>query len=122
MSFIHYTVVGHFDPTKLFPNRPIQPLRPLSAQAIDGLLTQSRSEVRDYVDFHDGYITVQWAPCPTGLMKEVHRFAYRLAEQEQCIAAESPLLIIGYPESAHQIQRQTCEALMAEKAKPRQTG
>jgi hypothetical protein len=115
VSFIHDTFVGHFDPVTLFPNKPLQTVRPLSAQAVEALLARCPPGVRDYVEFGDGYLVAHWAPCPAELMEEVHRFAYRLAEQEQCVAAESPFYVVVYPESAQQAQRRAAEALMAER-------
>ncbi len=49
-------------------------------------------------------------------METVHRFAYRLAEQEQCVVAESPFYLITYPAWAQEAQRKATETLMAKKS------
>lgn len=115
MSFLHHTIVGRFDPTTLFPNRPLQPSRPLSRQAVETLLAEYLPEVRECVEFRDGFVAVHWAPCPAKLSATVHRFAYHLAEQEGCVAAESPLYYIAYPEAAQRAQNEAAEALRAAK-------
>jgi hypothetical protein len=115
MSFIHYTIVGHFDPATLFPNRPLKPARSLEARIVEALLADYASEVRDHVEIADGYVVVHWSGCHAKWTKTVHEFAYRLAEQEGCVAAESPFYFIMYPESAREIQQKAADALMAEK-------
>ncbi len=104
MSFIHYTIVGHFDPATLSPSN-IAPLRPLDENAVDALLGEYPDTVREQVDWHDGYVQCCWAGgFPHQIGELVHEFAYKLAEREHSVAAESPVLYITYPEEAKQIQ------------------
>ena len=107
--------MGHFEPATLFPDRPLQPVRSLDTRAVEAMLAECPPEVRDHVEFGDGYVAVQWAPCHMKWMEKVHQFAYRLAEQQQCIAAESPFYFIAYPKSAQQTQQKAADALMAKK-------
>jgi hypothetical protein len=113
MSFVHDTIVGHFDPATLFPNRPLRPERPLDPRAVEGLLARYCPELADQVDLMDGYVRARWAPCPRWLRRKVCEFAYRLAEQEGCVAAESPLYMICYPSTAAKLQRKAADALLA---------
>jgi len=122
MSFVHDTIVGHFDPATLFPDRPLKPVQPLERRVVEALLAEYPPEAREQVEFADGYVVVHWAPCHVKWMKTVRSIAYRLAEQENCIAAESPLYVITYPESAQEIQGKAAVALMAEKRGRRTTG
>lgn len=88
MSFIHYTIVGHFDPATLNPSA-ITPLRALDVNAVESLLRESPDDVRDHVDYHDGYAQCCWAGgFSRQIGKRVHDFAYKLAERENCVAAE----------------------------------
>jgi hypothetical protein len=40
MKTARYTIVGHFDPATLWPDRPLKPLRPLTAEAIEVVLCE----------------------------------------------------------------------------------
>ena len=107
MSFGHHTIVGHFDPVALRPFNVV-PTRNLDVGTVKTLLSQYPPEIAERVEICDGYVRCCWA---TGglrhdIGKSVHEFAYRLAEQERCIAAELPLCLILYPESAMQAQQQ----------------
>ena len=117
MSFIHYTIVGHFDPTTLFPGTPLKPLRALCTASAQELLAEFPPEVAGYIDFNNGYATAQWAPCHTNLAQQVHDYAYRLAKREQCVAAESPFFTIMYPDSARAAQSRAADQLLAARSK-----
>src|SRR5687768_13518613 len=110
MSFVHDTIVGHFDPATLFPDRPLRPLRPLDPALVESLLAQYPPGVREHVSLENGYLIARWAPCPWPLSKDVKAFAYHLAERSGCVAAESPFYVIGYPPAAAQQQREAADA------------
>jgi hypothetical protein len=57
------------------------------------------------VEIRDGFVVVHWDPLQgKKLRQEASQLAYRLAEQQQCIAAEGPLYWIAYPEWAREVQ------------------
>ena len=105
MSFIHYTIVGHFDAATLNPSN-IVPMRPLSKSSVESLLAESDPEIAKYIDYHDGYLQCCW----TGGFSHaigtfVHDFAYKLAARENCVGAELPFCLIEYPPEAVETQR-----------------
>lgn len=103
MSLIHSTIVGHFDPTKLAgPNRPT--LRDLDLAAAKALLAQYPANVAEHVEFHDGYVECWWADRSFRILNAVYEYAYRLAKEQGCIAAETPVCYISFPEEAKQVQ------------------
>ena len=112
MSFVHDTLVGHFDPAALFPNVPLQALRPLDPRVVEGLLAHYHPEVAKHVTYTDGYVIAQWAP-GGGWGEDIREFAYRLGAQEGCIAAESPYYVITSPPAAAQRQREAADACTA---------
>jgi hypothetical protein len=113
MSFVHYTIIGHFDPETLFPDRPLKPTRSLEAVTVARLLSECPPEVREQVEFSDGFVIVHWARCHVKWVEAVRQFGYRLAEQENCVSAESPFYFITYPPWAEQAQRRAADALSA---------
>jgi hypothetical protein len=120
MSFVHDTLVGHFDPASLLPGRPHQPVRPLDLSLLEALLSQYSAEIRNQVELRDGYVVVHWdALRGKKLRGEAVRFACRLAEQQQCIAAEGPLYWIAYPVWAREVQHRA--ASLPATARPAQT-
>ncbi len=105
MSFIHYTIVGHFDPATLTPSN-IVPTNPLARSAVEALLAESDSAISEHVEYREGYIQCCWAGgFPHSAGKLVHEFAYKLAERENCVGAELPFCLIEYPPEAAEIQR-----------------
>jgi hypothetical protein len=112
MSFVHDTIVGHFDPATLYPSSRLR-RAPVDPRAVADLLAQHRCELADQVELKDGYVRVQWAPCPRGLRRELVEFAYQPAEQEGCLAAESPLYVICNSPAAARLQREAGEAVLA---------
>ena len=109
MSFIHYTIVGHFDPATLNPSNII-PVHPLSNSAVERLLAVSDPKIAEHIEYREGYLQCCWAgdfPHTTG--KLIHEFAYKLAESENCIGAELPLCLIEYPPDAVKIQQRLFE-------------
>jgi len=99
MSFIHSTIVGHFDPTTLNAwNR--ETTRPLDIQAARLLLSEFPAHVASCIEFRDDYAECWWAGGSVRVSEAVHDYAYRLAESQNCAAAETPLCLITYPEEA----------------------
>ena len=105
MSFIHYTIVGHFDPATLNPSN-IAPTQPLSRSVVETLLAESDPQIADHIEYRDGYVQCCWAGAfALSIGKLVHEFAYKLAQRENCIGAELPLCLIEFPPEAAEIQR-----------------
>ena len=117
MSFIHYTIVGHFDAETLFADRPLHAIRALERPPIDALLQELPAEVRESVDFRDGYMVVQWAPMTFKNSDKAFDFAYRFAAEQQCIALESNGYVVTFPEAAQEAQQRAWRARTA--AEPR---
>src|SRR5262245_54317520 len=113
MSFIHYTIVGHFNPEKVIPNERLRALRQLDEQTVRAALGELPREVQECVGFEDGYMVVQWAPLGLGNSEVAYDFAYRVAAQQQCLALESPAYLVTFPESARESQRKAWDALLA---------
>lgn len=103
MSFVHSTIVGHFDPFTLnASDRGVS--RPIDLVAARSLFSEFPEHVSSRVEFIDGYAECWWADHSMRVSEAVSKFAYRLAESQNCIAAETPTCIIGFPESARQQQ------------------
>jgi hypothetical protein len=102
MSFIHSTIVGHFDPETLTP-RNRRTIRPLDFVAARTLLAEFPANVASRVEFCDAYVECWWAD-GTGFAAETQTFAYRLAELQNCVAAETPVCVVTYPEEAKRLQ------------------
>ena len=99
MSLIHSTIVGHFDPSTLTA-RNRETTRPINVDAARVLLAQSPQHVASRIEFHDGYVECWWVDSSLEFNAAAHEYAYRLAELEQCIVAETPVSQITYPEDA----------------------
>lgn len=109
MSFIHHTIVGHFEPETLNAEN-IFPSAAIDESAVVALLTQFPSEVADNIELLDGYVKCRWAGAsPASIGQAVYEFARTLAERESCIAAELPYCAIEYPESARLAQAKAQE-------------
>ncbi len=103
MSLIHSTIVGHFDPLTLSgAQRPTT--RPLDVEAARALLDEYPAHVAERVEFIDGYAECWWADRSFSISQDVYDYAYRLAREQQCIAAETPICRIMFPEDAKQVQ------------------
>lgn len=103
MSLIHSTIIGHFDPATLIGSNR-RTIRPLDVDAARALLDQFPPHVAARVDFADGYAECWWADRSFSVSKEVYDYAYLLAKEQNCIAAETPVCYITYPDEAKQIQ------------------
>jgi hypothetical protein len=98
MSFIHYTLIGHFEPRTVGPgyracSRPIDPDR------VERLLAEYPAEVADQVSLRDGSARCQWFPAGA-VSGQVFEFAYRLAREEGCLAVENGRQVTWPPEAA----------------------
>lgn len=89
MGFVHYTLVGHFNPKSVYVDgaKDLAVSRPLDRGRIDALLAEYPTVVAAQVLLQDGYARCQWAPSTHG--EEIVEFAYRLARQERCLAVEN---------------------------------
>ena len=108
MSFIHSTIVGHFDPATLSPGN-INVSRAIDVEAAKKLLAEFGKHVEGQVEFRDGFAQCWWADGTIGHSKSTHDYAYRLAELLDCVAAEMPFCQIMYPDDAKQIQAEAWE-------------
>lgn len=97
MSFIHYTLVGHFDPRSIHRNLAVS--RPIDAARVAQLLAEYPAGVAELVGVEDGHVWCQWAPAG-GLTEPVREFAYRLAREEGCLAVENNRVVVFPPEAA----------------------
>ena len=110
MSFVHYTLVGHFHPLSLIPILWEDGItkdtitKPLNKKHFKKLLSEYSDEVASYVKFRKGCLFCHYVPAPVRVGKQVQEFAYRFAEEEGCVAAENGMSIT-YPAEAVQIQR-----------------
>ena len=117
MSFVHSTIVGHFDPAKLTGRNRIT-TRPLDIDAATKLLAEFPEHVTENVQFTDGYAKCWWANYSMQTSGAVHKYAYRLAETQSCIAAETPVCYIVYPDSAKTMQQAAWQRWCDENPRP----
>jgi hypothetical protein len=103
MSFIHYTLVGHFHPQVWRGNKSCT--RPIDAMRLNRILAEYPEAVAACVSLQDGYARCQWVPAPRGVGDQVREFAYRLAREEGCMAVENGREIT-YPPEAVLAQRE----------------
>jgi len=108
MSFIHFTLVGHFDPCDLSSKAVARPIDPA---VVEALLAEYPEEVRAHVTLERGYVRCQWAPIPSA-SEEVIELAYRLARQEACLAVENGRTV-EYPPEAVRAQAELWERMGA---------
>ena len=99
MSLIHSTIVGHFD-SRTLNARDRRPTRPIDTQAAKALLAEFPDHVASRGEFYDGYVECWWADRSFQISDAVYQYAYRLAESQGCIAAETPICTVTYPEHA----------------------
>ena len=110
MSFIHYTLVGHFDPRAV--HRSLEVSRSIDPGQVDRLLAQYSAGSAEFVSIGNGYARCQWAPAG-GLMEAVREFAYRLASETHCLAVEN-MRVVGFPPEAVAAQQAEWDRLLAE--------
>lgn len=106
MSFIHSTIVGHFAPETL-TQQLRNTTRLLDINEAKLLLAEFPDHVSEQVEFRDGYAECWWAS--PRFNQAVYDYAYRLAEMQDCVAAETPLCVITYPELAKQRQSEASQ-------------
>src|SRR5262245_49753756 len=111
MSYFHHTLVGHFDVRHL-PERQT-PLRPVDVDLVNRLLAEYPKEVAACVKIQNGCARCTWSPAPgREVARLVYEFAYRLAQEEGCMAAENGRRI-SYPPEATEAQDEFIRQLVA---------
>jgi hypothetical protein len=96
MSFVHATLVGHFDLSTVGRRRSPAVHRPLQKDIVDRLLHRYGSEVAACVWLQDGYAHCQWAPGP----RIVNEFAEELARETGATLVDwNRMVVIGPPEA-----------------------
>jgi hypothetical protein len=102
MSFVHYSIVGHFnpdDPESISPRHAPVPTRFLDADRFAELLASYGEEVSQCVVLRDGYACCEWS---SDRSRRTFEFAERLADAEGAIVLESPFHVVRYPPEAAQ--------------------
>jgi len=102
MSFIHYSIGGHFDPSDLesiSPRHAPVPTRPLDVARVATLLASYDDALAHCVEIRDGYAYCEWSADRSGRAIE---FVKRLAEIEGAIILESPMHEVSHPPEAVQ--------------------
>jgi hypothetical protein len=100
LGFVHYTLVGHFDPRTVFTEgvRNLAVSRPVDGKKAEALLGEYPSVVATQVRVQDGYVRCQWAPSTHG--DEIVEYAYRLARVLGCLAVENGREVTFPPDAA----------------------
>jgi hypothetical protein len=104
MSFVHTSIVGHFDPRdieSLSQHCWPLPIRPLDVRRARELLASLGDAVSRCVGFEDGRAWCEWsAGRSPAICDRVREYAERLADQESAIILESPPFWVRYPPEA----------------------
>jgi hypothetical protein len=108
VGFVHYTLVGHFDPRTVFTEgvRNLAVSRPVDGAKAEALLAEYAGVVATQVRVQDGYVRCQWAPSTHG--DDIVEYAYRLARALGCLAVENGREVT-YPPEAARAQAQVWE-------------
>lgn len=77
MSWVHYTILGHFDPAQGSP-RTRQPTRPIDLDLVNRLLAEYPKEVAACLTFRDGCVRWRLTVQSHALSAQLHEFARRL--------------------------------------------
>jgi hypothetical protein len=111
LSVIHYTLVGHFDPRKVFADggRDLKVTKPLDRAQVEALLAEYPEVVGAQVRLLDGYARCQWAPSTH--TPEVFEFAYRLARLAGALAVENGRQVL-FPVQAARTHGDVLEKLL----------
>jgi hypothetical protein len=112
LGFVHYTLVGHFDPGTIYAlegERNLAVSRPVDRERAEALLAEYPTLVATQVRFQDGFARCQWAPSTHG--EEVVEYAYRLARLLGCLAVENGREIT-FPPGAVRAQAEVWERTM----------
>jgi len=110
MPFGEYTLVGHFDPLTVRPDR-LDVARPVDPKRVAALLAEYPVAVAEHVSIQNGYVCCEWR-WPVHV-PGVWEFAYRLARQEQCLAVENGRKV-EYPPDAARAQGEAWEETTGE--------
>ena len=108
MSFIHHTLVGHFDPAQKFASSEIpRPTRPIQQTSVEEALANFPLEIQTQIELRNGYVLCRWAEygLAVSVGGKVQDFAYALATREECITVELPSGIVVFPEWAQTAQQ-----------------
>jgi hypothetical protein len=100
MSFVHYSIVGYFDPSDLASFSPSSapiPIRSLDADRVASLVASCAEDIARWVEVRAGCAWCEWSADRSG---RVYRFAERLADAEAAFVVESPLHVVRYPPEA----------------------
>ena len=99
MSFVHYTLVGHFNPATVYADgtKNLAVSRSIDAASVDALLAEYPKVLATQVRVQNGYARCQWAPSTHG--DEVVELAYRLARLSGCVAVENGREVTFPPEA-----------------------
>lgn len=117
MSFVHATLVGHFDPrTVLVQKKPVI-LKPLEMALVQRLLAEFGEGVARCIWIENGYAHCQWAPA-AGAMGRVIEFAERLARESGAVMVNWNHMLVTHPPEAVRAQEEALAALQAQDAEP----
>jgi hypothetical protein len=103
MSFVHISIVGHFDPVDLESlwTRPSpMPARPIDEGAARALLATFGEEVERCVSFEGGCAWCEWSSGRIGVMERVREYAVRLADLQGAIILDDYPRYVRYPPEA----------------------
>jgi hypothetical protein len=100
MSFVHYTLVGHFDPRTVARDRGKTCSRPLDPDRVARLIAEYPAEIKRWIRLADGYAACTWAGPMGELGDQIRELAYRLAREEGCLAVEQGRQVTYPPEAA----------------------
>ena len=117
LSFIHATLVGHFEPrTVLVRMKPLV-LRPLDMELVERLLEECGPGVAKTVRVEDGYAHCQWAPC----YGDVAGFADKLAREAGAVMVDWNHMLVVHPPEAVRAQEEALAAIQTPGATPDHT-
>jgi hypothetical protein len=103
MSWVHYTLVGHFDPAaELWPLAQ-KPARPIDADLLNRLLAEYPKEVAACLRFPNGCVRWTLSVQSSAVSDQLHEFARRLVDAGGGVTSDGRL--IEYPPQAVQVQR-----------------
>lgn len=116
MSFIHYEIVAHVDPTDPIqfgaPSRP-KVLREIDPQVVEHVLKSFSPRLDHIVELsQDGCAICVWSSVPSVPWATIERFLTRLADEANAVVL-SQLLVVWYPESAKSLYEANLDAISA---------
>jgi hypothetical protein len=102
MSFIHATLVGHFDLRTVGGRKRLAVHRPIEQDVLDRLLAKYGPKAAACVWLEDGYAHCQWAPGPI----VVSELAEELARETGAVLVDwNHMMVIGPPEAVREWER-----------------